>query len=318
MERFKNLLVAMTPGHFDASALRSVGTLLKDNGAKVTLMDVLEPLPAWRRVVTLGGRTLDVEDLMARERTTQLQDRANLLQDDRAVVVVKTGKPFIEIIRHAVTHECDLVVVGEPAAEAATTSGISSGVIQLLRKCPVPVWVARPTRARKLRILALVDPDSSDPVREGLNDLVVDLATSIARRRGGELHVAHAWEMIGEDTLRSSSFVSVPDIEVDLMVAAEADERRSQLDKLAGKHGVVEMGGRTHLVHGAPTVVLPDLARKLNTNLIVMGTVARTGLSGFIMGNTAETVLRSVDCSVLAVKPAGFVSPVKLEGHGPA
>lgn len=43
-----------------------------------------------------------------------------------------------------------------------------------------------------------------------------------------------------------------------------------------------------------------------------MGRVARTGLSGLFMGNTAETVLRSVDCSVLALKPDGFVSPVRL------
>jgi nucleotide-binding universal stress UspA family protein len=48
-------------------------------------------------------------------------------------------------------------------------------------------------------------------------------------------------------------------------------------------------------------------------DLIVMGTVARTGLGGLLIGNTAESVLQRVDCSVLAVKPEGFVSPVRLE-----
>jgi nucleotide-binding universal stress UspA family protein len=41
-----------------------------------------------------------------------------------------------------------------------------------------------------------------------------------------------------------------------------------------------------------------------------MGTVARTGISGFFMGNTAETILNQLNCSVLAVKPHGFVTPV--------
>jgi nucleotide-binding universal stress UspA family protein len=41
-----------------------------------------------------------------------------------------------------------------------------------------------------------------------------------------------------------------------------------------------------------------------------MGTVSRTGIRGLIIGNTAETILRSVRCSVLAVKPEGFVTPV--------
>ncbi|MGB5166857.1 MAG: universal stress protein, partial [Acidimicrobiia bacterium] len=30
-----------------------------------------------------------------------------------------------------------------------------------------------------------------------------------------------------------------------------------------------------------------------------------------VIGNTAETILRSVRCSVLAVKPEGFITPVK-------
>jgi nucleotide-binding universal stress UspA family protein len=41
-----------------------------------------------------------------------------------------------------------------------------------------------------------------------------------------------------------------------------------------------------------------------------MGTVARTGISGFVMGNTAETILSQIDCSVLAIKPPGFETPV--------
>jgi len=42
-----------------------------------------------------------------------------------------------------------------------------------------------------------------------------------------------------------------------------------------------------------------------------MGTVARTGISGFIIGNTAENILEEISCSLIALKPEGFVSPVK-------
>jgi universal stress protein E len=38
-----------------------------------------------------------------------------------------------------------------------------------------------------------------------------------------------------------------------------------------------------------------------------MGTVARKGLTGIMLGNTAERVLRSVRASVIAVKRDGFV-----------
>jgi nucleotide-binding universal stress UspA family protein len=42
-----------------------------------------------------------------------------------------------------------------------------------------------------------------------------------------------------------------------------------------------------------------------------MGTVARTGLSGVFIGNTAENIINSLECPVLAVKPEGFVSPLR-------
>ncbi len=48
-------------------------------------------------------------------------------------------------------------------------------------------------------------------------------------------------------------------------------------------------------------------------DLVVMGTVARGGLAGLLIGNAAERMLRKLPCSVLAVKPDGFVSPVRLE-----
>ena len=48
-----------------------------------------------------------------------------------------------------------------------------------------------------------------------------------------------------------------------------------------------------------------------------MGTVARAGLEGYFIGNTAEMVLQRVACSVLTVKPDGFVTPVILDQHTP-
>ena len=57
---------------------------------------------------------------------------------------------------------------------------------------------------------------------------------------------------------------------------------------------------------------ISDLARQQAIDLIVMGTIARTGVAGALMGNTAEHVLDHVQCSVLAIKPDGFISPVTL------
>jgi nucleotide-binding universal stress UspA family protein len=59
--------------------------------------------------------------------------------------------------------------------------------------------------------------------------------------------------------------------------------------------------------------VIPKIAKKLQTDLVVMGTVARTGIAGLIIGNAAEAILEQLSCSVLAIKPPGFETPVKLD-----
>lgn len=53
------------------------------------------------------------------------------------------------------------------------------------------------------------------------------------------------------------------------------------------------------------------LARsRLDIDVVVMGSVARSGIPGFLIGNKAEKILGTIGCSVLTVKPDNFISPV--------
>jgi len=313
MDRFKKILVAASPGQLEPFILGAAVKLAQDNGAHLTVLDIVSPLPRSRKTMQVDGRDVDIEALLRRDREERLR---RLVQKTRGgpntEVILTIGEPSIEVVRHVLTHGNDLVMVGGYGADEGKVPQLDSGVMQLLRKCPVPVWVMRPSRARKLRILALVDPDPTDPVRDGLNNLVLQLATSLASRQGGKLHVGHAWSLPYESTLRLSPFLRLPRSEVDAMERTLEAAHRAEIDTLTARHHVNELGGSIHLVSGDPREVLPRLARELRIGLIVMGTVARTGLPGLFMGNTAETILRSVDCSVLGVKPEGFVTPVKV------
>ena len=68
-----------------------------------------------------------------------------------------------------------------------------------------------------------------------------------------------------------------------------------------------------HVKEGMPEDVLPELATKLDAEMVVIGTIGRTGLSAAIIGNTAEHVIDRLDCDVLAVKPANFVCPLQKD-----
>lgn len=312
MRDFRHILVVACPGFLEAAVLKKAAELAKASDAKLTVLDVVEPIPRRHRIQDADGHALDLEALLIDDRRRHLMETVDAAGAGNAAVKVLTGKPFMEVTRFAMANDCDLVIVGEALPVEGRSRIVASDVTQLVRACPTPVWVMCLCEATNLRVLALVDPDPNDPVRDSLNDAVLELATSVTRREGGELHVAHAWQLWGESAMRSSLYMHIPPTEVDTLVQEVGQERRTELEELGNRHGVAALGGQFHLVKGSPSEVLPELAGRLDINLIVMGTVARRGVSGLIMGNTAETMLRSVRCSILTVKPEGFVSPVSV------
>ena len=74
-----------------------------------------------------------------------------------------------------------------------------------------------------------------------------------------------------------------------------------------------ELNYQFDFIEGEAEEIIVDLAEKEKADLIVMGTVGRTDISGFFVGNTSEVILNNIGCSVLAVKPQGFVSPVSID-----
>lgn len=65
-----------------------------------------------------------------------------------------------------------------------------------------------------------------------------------------------------------------------------------------------------HLSQGLPEQVIPDFAKQLDAELVILGTIGRTGISAALLGNTAEHVLDQINCDVLAIKPEDFKCPL--------
>jgi nucleotide-binding universal stress UspA family protein len=135
-----------------------------------------------------------------------------------------------------------------------------------------------------------------------------------------ELHVVHAWEAIGEGIMRHGAFLQRPENEVNAYVEQVRRHHTQLVDTLIqkvsaklGKDAAEYIKPQLYMPKGSARKVIPELAKELQVDCIVMGTVARTGVPGLFMGNTAESILDQLECSVLAIKPPGFVTPVTLE-----
>jgi nucleotide-binding universal stress UspA family protein len=89
-------------------------------------------------------------------------------------------------------------------------------------------------------------------------------------------------------------------------------ETAQKLRTFLSKAGEPISPGCVRLVKGRASAVIPRFAKKHAVDLVVMGTVGRSGIPGLLIGNTAEQILTHLESSVLTLKPAEFVSPVSL------
>jgi nucleotide-binding universal stress UspA family protein len=189
--------------------------------------------------------------------------------------------------------------------------------MHLLRKCPCPVWIMKKDDKPEYRnIMAAVDfGDEVEPCTNELNLRILERASSLSMAELTTLHVVNAYDVPLAGFV--SQWVEQPEKVKKNLYEAEHVKRQIQLDALMadlkqkiGTESYNYVAPRPLLVQGPPGRELPKLADNLKIDLVVMGTVARSGIAGVIIGNTAETVLSQLQCSVLAIKPKGFISPI--------
>ncbi|MFT6897566.1 MAG: universal stress protein E [Paraglaciecola sp.] len=310
MKRFKNILVVLDAQNIseDNEALKRAFILAKENDAALTILHVFdEPQPLLERYEDFMSPA-ELAELIKERKTAALEELVTPLRETgfRIGARVVSGKGFIEIINQVLRHNYDIVL------KVANWRGDSfdSNDLHLLRKCPCPVWLIRnPIKSKA--VLAAIDLSLEKTVDgQAMNKLIIDLAISLVKRDDAQLYILSCWTLYGEESLRNSGFLKVSKSRLNDILVAEHRENLTLQKRISQQYGLDDE--QLVLVNGVAEDVIPDFVRDKHISTVVMGTVGRTGIQGLIIGNTAETVLRSIDSSVIAVKPDSFVSPVKI------
>ena len=310
MNRYKKILYFVGDPSDPQAGLAEAEELARRNDAELTLLDVLHA-SSGRLRLTLPGKA-DLEELVVTTRRKALEEMVAPIEGNgvRARAEVTIGSPFVEIIRRVVTDGYDLVMKTAKGDEGREGGLLGTTALHLMRKCPVPVWVVKPsTEPRFRRVLAAVDPDPETPGAQELGVRVVEHAVALAKIHESKLHVVHAWWLYAESTLRGPR-IQMPTEVVDSLVRETREIAQRKLDDLLRVVDFAEVPHEVDLIQGLPVEVLSELTSR--SDVVVMGTVSRSGASGVLIGNTAESVLRRLDCSVLAVKPRDFRTPLRF------
>lgn len=321
MKQFRNLLFVIEPGDQDQQgSLARAASLAEQNQADLTVLSVIDR-------PRLGPffsqeRAAEIEQSVRAHEQARIDSLIAACAPGTAIPSdVRFGTPFLEAIRDVLRNGRDLVI--KQAEDPQLSRLLFGGTdLHLLRKCPCPVWILRPDeQSGYRRVVAAIDfdPWETEDVDDSLNDQILDLAAGVALADFAELHLVHAWEPVADSLVR----VFGSDLSEDEILRGTDEERighQAQLEREAAQL-VTRLGSdsggylapQLHLRQGSPRQVIPKLVDELGADLVVMGTLSRSGIPGFLIGNTAEAILDSLGCSVVTLKPAGFESPVKPE-----
>ena len=207
-------------------------------------------------------------------------------------------RPWLGLTERTLASESELVIVGKH--DASKPRGLGINTVNLLRNCPAPVWVVDPhTDQLGKCILAATDLST-------VGERVTQMAAYLAAESASELHIVHAWQRGMADQLRRGREA---DEEASARIAAKESEIVERI--LAGlKETEERIQPKLHIGCTSPERAIEEGLTALKPELVVMGTLSRSGISGLLIGNTAERLVGSIPCSLLTIKPAGFVSPV--------
>ncbi len=317
MKRFKNILL-YTDGNADNEGpLEKAIDLAQRNDARLTVVGVLKQLPQDMQLLIANARVSEMREAAAEALGEHLATFAASAQTryDNIEIKILHGTPFLEITREVLRSKHDLVMMAADGDRHHREFFFGSTSLHLMRKCPCPIWVIKPGQRTKFtRVLAAVDPHPTNEERNSINTKVMELATSLSRLEGSKLHIAHFVDTSAADAWSLWSR-SLPPSEASRIPVETVMRHRQLLLELLDKHALKGIEHEVHLNEGAAGDRIAQLAKEKQIDLIIMGTLARTGVTGFFIGNTAETVLGRVACSVLTVKPDRFASPVQLTNH---
>lgn len=228
---------------------------------------------------------------------------------------VEFGKLFYKTVQQVLKDQVDLVVKQtDEDVKNLAHHVFGSQDMHLLRKCPCPLLLHKqgsPVTLNKVMASIDVDIESESLGVDPLNQMILSVSQDMAQADNAFLHIAHAWQADAENLVRYWN----SDLSDEDMLRFSEQVRQQHLSALeyeirAVRDAMPDL--QVHAAKGDAKEVIPQLVANHDIDLLVMGTLGRVGLPGLVIGNTAESILEQVECSVLAIKPMGFVAPISI------
>ncbi|MCH8491912.1 universal stress protein UspE [Aliidiomarina sp.] len=307
---FQHLLVVLDPNQEEQKALSRALHLARLQPARLTLFLSIYDFAYEMTTMLSGEEREQMRQSLVADREQWIQgclEKFDVSQHRIEICVQWHHRPFEAIIRKAIESDCDLIVKGTRKHDTLHSVIFTPTDWHLLRKAPCPVLLVKDRDwPQHGSVLAAVNAGSDSEVHQTLNERITKAAGYISKKLNSHLHLVNCYP-----GAPAAIAVEIPEFDTHQYQVSVREHHELALAEVARKVDVEFTG--LHLREGMPDNEIPKVAKELDAELVVLGTIGRTGITAALLGNTAEHVIEQLDCDLLAIKPEGFRSPLAKE-----
>lgn len=305
MEMIKRIIAVIDPTKDDQNALARSIDLAKKSGASITAFMTVYDFSYEMTTMLSGDEREAMRQAVLKDRELWLKELISPYQNINIdTQVIWHNRPYEAIINTVINDKYDLVIKGTHQHGALKAVIFTPTDWHLVRKCPTPVLFVKDMQwPAQGNILAAVNAVSENEQHLSLNKRIIKDAQFLCELANAKLNLVNAYPATPVNIA-----IEIPEFNPGLYNESVKKHHIESTNQLANEFNLTS--DQCFIEEGLPEDVIPDVANRLNSELVVIGTVGRTGLSAALVGNTAEHVIDSLDCDVLALKPDGYVSPL--------
>lgn len=246
-----------------------------------------------KRLATGKNEQAELRRQLLDRRGAQVQARIDKFATPEQKVAMKVV--WMKDIHPWITKRASSVAFDAVIKTAQKSLGLASTDWHLLRECPAPILITAENKWHRTRpVMAALDLGTKLKSKQRLNAKVLGEAKTLAESLGVELRIISAIEV---PTL-------LADLDLVDPISYTKEHREECLPHLKSLAAAFDIPERDFVTKRGPVEkVITSQAAKVRAQLVVMGTVARSGLKAKLVGNTAEKVLQHLRTDVLAFKP---------------
>ncbi|TEW53699.1 universal stress protein UspE [Psychromonas sp. RZ22] len=312
MLKYRNILVYIDPTQEQQPALqRAIEIAEKEQKAKITLFLCCYDLTYEMTSLSSMEERHAMRSIVLRENQEWLDSLAAPHREKGQKINCQVqwhNRPFQAAIQLILQEGYDLLIKSTHPHSRLSAILFTPTDWNLLRKCPIPLLLVKSDSwPEEGNILCAIDCKSSeDSEHHQLNSSILTEAIDIAAMIKSNVHIVNACPSPPMNIM-----MELPEFDpIDYEDGLKKFHQKILNDYASEYHVAPE---NTHLHQGLPEDVISQVAEDIKTELVILGTVGHSGLGAALLGSTAEQVIDKLDCDLLALKPKGFVSPIKLD-----